>query len=104
MNNFLFLALALGAGLVLGAVFFGGLWWTVSKGVFSKSPGVWFLGSILLRMSIVLAGLYYIGRGDWERLVSCLLGFVIARYIVMRLTRTPIEHSHAQSKEARRAP
>jgi F-type H+-transporting ATPase subunit a len=70
MNNFLLLALALIAGLVLGAIFFGGLWWTVRKGVFSKSPALWFLGSMLLRMSIVLAGFYFVGGGDWERLVD----------------------------------
>ena len=104
MNNVLFLVLALVAGLVLGAIFFGGLWWTVRKGISSKSPAFWFLGSMLLRMSIVLAGFYFIGRGDWQRLVACLLGFIIARIIVMRLTRTPNEHSHSTAKEASHAP
>jgi F1F0 ATPase subunit 2 len=104
MNNLLFLALALMAGLLLGAIFFGGLWWTVRKGISSKSPAFWFLGSMLLRMSIVLAGFYFIGRGDWQRLVVCLLGFIIARIIVMRLTRTPIEHSNSPAKEAGHAP
>jgi F1F0 ATPase subunit 2 len=104
MNNILILALALVAGLVLGTIFFGGLWWTVRKGVFSKSPAPWFLGSMLLRMSLVLAGFYFVGRGDWERLVTCLLGFIIARFIVMRLTRTSIEHSDSPAKEAGHAP
>ena len=104
MNDFLLLALALVAGLVLGAIFFGGLWWTVRKGISSRSPALWFLGSMLLRMSIVLAGFYFIGRRDWERLVVCLFGFIIARIIVMRLTRTPIEHSHSLAKEAGHAP
>ena len=104
MNNVLFLALALMAGLLLGTIFFGGLWWTVRKGLSSKSPAVWFLGSLLLRMGIVLAGFYFIGRGDWQRLVVCLLGFIIARIIVMRLTRTPIDHGNSQVKEVNHAP
>jgi F1F0 ATPase subunit 2 len=104
MNNLLFLALALVAGLVLGAIFFGGLWWTVRKGISSRSPALWFLGSMLLRMSIVLAGFYFVGHGDWKRLVTCLLGFTIARYMVMRLTRTPIEHPHSPAKEVSHAP
>jgi F1F0 ATPase subunit 2 len=104
MNNFLLLGLALVAGLLLGMIFFGGLWWTVRKGVFSKSPGLWFLGSMLLRMSVVLAGFYFVGRGDWQRLVTCLLGFIIARFVVMRLTRTSIEHSDSSAKEASHAP
>ena len=104
MNNYLLLALALVAGLVLGTIFFGGLWWTVHKGVFSKSPALWFLGSMLMRMSLVLAGFYFVGRDDWQRLVACLVGFIIARFIVLRLTRTPIEHSELTTKEAGHAP
>ena len=45
-------------GLVLGAVFFGGLWWTVRKGVASPRPALWFVGSMLLRTGVVLAGFY----------------------------------------------
>ncbi len=104
MNNVLFLVLALVAGLVLGAIFFGGLWWTVRKGVSGKSRALWFPVSMLLRMSIVLVGFYFVGQGDWQRLVTCLLGFIIARIIVMRLTRTPIEHGNSQVKEVNHAP
>jgi F1F0 ATPase subunit 2 len=104
MNNFIILALAWVAGLVLGAVFFGGLWWTVRKGVSSKHPALWFPGSMLVRMSIVLLGFYFVGRGDWQRLAACLVGFIIARFIVLRLTRTPIEHSKLATKEAGHAP
>jgi F1F0 ATPase subunit 2 len=103
MNNSLILALALVAGLVLGTVFFGGLWWTVRKGISSKSPALWFLGSMVLRTGIVLGGFYFVGQGDWHRLVVCLLGFIIARFIVMRLTRTPVEHPHSPAKEASHA-
>jgi len=104
MNEFLFLVLALVAGLLLGAMFFGGLWWTVRKGVSSKHPALWFLGSMLVRMSIVLLGFNFVGRGDWQRLVACLFGFIIARFIVMRLTRTPIGHPDSTTREAGHAP
>jgi len=103
MSELLILALALAAGLLLGAIFFGGLWWTVCKGVSSKHPALWFLVSMLLRMSLILTGLYIVGRGDWQRLVACLLGFIIARFIVMRLTRTPVEHHNSARKEASHA-
>src|SRR5664280_71541 len=87
MNETLTLALALAVGLLLGVIFFGGLWWTVRKGVSSKQPALWLFGSLLVRMSIALAGFYFVGRGHWERLVVCLLGFIIARLIVTWLTR-----------------
>ena len=68
-------------------MFFGGLWWTVQKGVSSKQPALWFFGSLLLRMSIALAGFYFVSGGHWKRLLACLLGFIMARLIIIRLTR-----------------
>lgn len=87
MNEPLILMLAWLAGAGLGAIFFGGLWWTVRKGVSSPNPALWFLGSVLLRMGIVVAGFYYVSGGQWKRLAACLLGFLIARFGVMWLTR-----------------
>jgi F1F0 ATPase subunit 2 len=104
MNNFLILAFALVAGLLLGAIFFGGLWWTVRKAVLAKQPALWFLISMLTRMGIVLAGFYFVGRGDWRRLASCLLGFIVARFFVIRLTRTLDELNNSATKEASHAP
>jgi F1F0 ATPase subunit 2 len=76
------------AGVLLGFIFFGGLWWTVRRGVSAKQPALWFVVSLLLRLTIVLAGLYLVARSHWPRLLFCLLGFVIARLLVLRLTRT----------------
>ena len=87
MNETLILVLALATGVLLGAIFFGGLWWTVQKGVSSKRPALWFFGSLLLRTSIALVGFYFIARGHWERLLVCLFGFVMARVIVTQLSR-----------------
>ena len=103
MNETLVLALALATGVLLGAIFFGGLWWTVQKGVSSKRPALWFFGSLLLRTSIALVGFYFIARGHWERLLVCLLGFVIARLIVMRLTRAAEKPTYL-AQEASHAP
>jgi F1F0 ATPase subunit 2 len=95
MNEKIILAAALAAGVLLGAIFFGGLWWTVRKGVTAKNPALWFLGSSLLRTGVVLAGFYFVARGDWKKLLLCLLGFLIARVIVLRLTRSNKETNHA---------
>ena len=94
MIDFVSLALACAAGALLGALFFGGLWWTVRQGVSSQWPALWFLGSTLLRMGITLTGFYFIGRGNWQRWLLCLCGFVLARLLVQRLTRAP-EPSYA---------
>ncbi len=55
MSDSLALALAFLAGALLGVFFFGGLWWSVQKGVVSDRPALWFLGSLLLRTSVILA-------------------------------------------------
>ena len=91
MREPLSLVLALLLGSFLGAAFFGGLWWTIRRGVSSKAPALWFLGSILVRTTITVGGLYLVGRGDWHRLLACLLGFILTRTLVTRLTRAPSE-------------
>ncbi len=103
MNETLTLVLAWMAGGALGAIFFGGLWWTVRKGVSSSCPALWFLGSMVLRMSIALTGFYFVGRGQWERVVMCLLGFVMARLVVMWLSRTSREQD-GTTQEVSHAP
>ncbi len=88
MNETLTLLLVLATGVLLGVMFFGGLWWTVRKGVLSRRPAIWIFGSLILRTGIVLAGFYVVSSGRWERLLVCLLGFIMARLIVTRLTRS----------------
>ena len=93
------LVLAALGGMLLGAVFFGGLWWTARRAAASARPALWFFASLLLRMGIVLGGLLAIGGGRWERLLAGLLGIVVARGLVLRLTRRA-----DPTAEARHAP
>lgn len=94
------LILSLLAGVALGALFFGGLWWTVRWGVRSKSPAPYFLGSLLLRTGLTLGGLYLISRGDWRKLLVCLSGFVLARILVTRITRPWVRTTNRSTQGA----
>ena len=87
MNEPLSLASALLAGVLLGTFFFVGLWWTVRRGVSSERVALWFLGSMLLRTCIVLAGFSFVLGNDWARLLAGLTGFIIARVVVTRFAR-----------------
>jgi F1F0 ATPase subunit 2 len=99
------LALAFFAGALLGLLFFGGLWWTVQWGIVSERPALWFFGSMLLRTSLILAGFYFVSQGHWSRLAMCLLGFLIARLIVVRrLTHRPAEEHTRFEEEISVAP
>jgi len=103
MNEIFMMVPALVAGMLLGAMFFGSLWWTVRKGVSSTRPALWFFSSLLLRTSIALAGFYVVSDGHWEKLLVCLLGFTLARLIVTRLTRLA-EKPPSLAQEAGHAP
>jgi F1F0 ATPase subunit 2 len=91
MNEASSIILSLLAGVLFGTIFFGGLWWTVRRGLSSKSPALLFVGSLFLRTIITVAGFYFVSHGDWRRLPVCLLGFLLARVVVTRLTHTPME-------------
>ena len=85
----------LAAGLLLGAFFFGGLWWTVRRGISARNPALWFSLSLLLRMSIALAGFYIVSANSWQNLLLGLLGFIIARAAVTRFAARAAATSHA---------
>ncbi len=91
MNENLILVLAWLAGGILGAIFFGGLWWTIRKALTSPQPASWFFGSIVLRMSTAVAGFYFVSSGHWERMLMCLTGFIMARLLVTRVTRPSVD-------------
>jgi F1F0 ATPase subunit 2 len=100
MDEMVTLVLILVAGGLLGAMFFGGLWWTVKKGLSSKRPARLFLGSLLLRTVLALAGFYFVAGGHWQRLLPCLFGFIVARHFITHHFGPPVEDRNLQSKEA----
>jgi len=95
------LALALLAGLALGAFFYGSLWWSVRQIVASTRPALVQLASFVTRMAVTLLGFHLVGGADAARIVACLAGFVIARLVAARWARVPApaatatEASHA---------
>lgn len=106
MNNFVAMSMLLAAlaGIALGVIFFGGLWWTVRRGALAAQPALWFFGSLLLRMGIVMVGFYFVAGANWQRLLLCLAGFALARAIVTRWTRSSGRRSTAQTAKVSHAP
>ena len=93
LNNSLLMLLAAAAGALLGLVFFGGLWWTLRRAFASKRPALWVGISLLVRMVATSGGFVFVSAGDWRRLLSCLLGFLAARWLVLRLTPRVAAHT-----------
>ncbi|WP_417376896.1 ATP synthase subunit I [Gimesia maris] len=95
MNVALLLQLlaSLVCGLVLGTLFFGGLWLTIRNLQKVSHPALLFLASALTRTILTISGFWCIGvwldeSSRWQRLTICLAGFILARMICTRIIRT----------------
>lgn len=75
---------SLAAGVVLGILFYGGLWLTVRRLALARHPAAMMLGSLLLRTALVLAGVLLFAHGRWQNMLACLIGFTIGRVVVSR--------------------
>lgn len=75
------------SGIILGLVFFGGLYYTTQKLPSAKMPGLIMIASISLRMIILIGGLYFIYSGDLIRLLIGIVGVFISKYIVIRFVK-----------------
>ena len=91
MDEILVMIAAMFVGVLLGAFFFGGLWWTVDRGLSScTQPAMLFAGSMIVRTATAVMGFYWVvTRRGWPEVLACLAGFVVGRLFVTRATRVP---------------
>lgn len=83
----LIFSLALLAGLGIGAFFFGGLWWTVTKSISAKKPTSLLLFSFIIRIAVSLPAIYFVAANNFARLIICLTGFFVARIIIVGIAK-----------------
>lgn len=80
----LMLALSLAFGSVLGLFYFYGLWFTLRHLPGSKQPALLTFGSFLGRSAICILGFYLILGSGLEALISSLVGFILAKVILIK--------------------
>jgi len=90
---------ALAGGAALGALFFGGLYWTTEHVIHCKRPAAVLMTSLLMRGAIVVVGFYWLMEGAPIRALAALVGFIIARSALVRAlrsktTKTPPNETH----------
>lgn len=78
------LVLAASLGLLLGGLYFGGLWLTVRHVTRATYPGLLLTASLFLRLAMVAAGLYLLADGHWQRYLAALPGLWLARRLCVR--------------------
>lgn len=87
MLNTVFVIACLAAGVVLGVLYFGGLWLTVRRVVEGRWSKTMLLMSFAVRAALILIGFYVIlqvGGARWEGLALSLLGFMGTRLTLQR--------------------
>lgn len=70
-------------GFVLGIFYFSCLWFTVQYLTCTQHPVLLMVGSGIARLSVALLAFYFIVGGLWERLIIALLGFLLARTLLI---------------------
>lgn len=87
-------------GTVAGLLYFSGLmltiWWVRS----ARRPGLFLMSSFILRAAFVLAVFFAVSDGQWQKFGACLIGFIIARQIMVMLLR-PARSVNGRETEVR---
>lgn len=70
-------------GLFLGGIYFGGLYYSTQKFNNVKSPALFMVFSFILRMGILIIGLYYLVQSGSKNILIGLLGVILVRFIMV---------------------
>lgn len=84
MIDWLVIVPGLLGGLLIGVVFFGGLFWTIQRLPTAQNPALLFFVSFVVRTAIALGGFYVVAAGNWQRVLVAAVGFFVARVILVR--------------------
>lgn len=82
--NLLSYVFSLVMGGLCGWAFFRSLHWTIKVGLTSRRPWCVFFFSYFVRMTAVLLLFYFVGQGNIVRLLCCLLGFIVAKFLLKK--------------------
>ncbi len=73
------------AGLVLGIAYFGSLWLAVRRAMRTRSA-LFVIGSGVVRLAILLSGVWLATRAEWQLVVVCMCAILIGRQVVFAAT------------------
>jgi F1F0 ATPase subunit 2 len=96
MSLALHVPLAALAGLVLGLLYFAGLWLTVRRLPRAPHPALWLLASFIVRAAVLGGGVVVVAAGRWEAFLAALAGFLFARLYAVRVVRRPLREREGE--------
>ena len=77
-------------GIILGTLYFGGLWLTVQKINSAMHPALWMFISFIIRIGVLLITFYWLVMVNWAYLAVAFIGFLIARSVFIQRFK-PVE-------------
>jgi F1F0 ATPase subunit 2 len=70
-------------GILLGIIFFGGLYWSVNQLSKVRYPAVLMIVSILVRMGILLLGVYLLADNSIKNVLAVVVGIILVKVIMI---------------------
>jgi F1F0 ATPase subunit 2 len=68
-------------GILIGILFYGGLWFTVQALLVTRHPALLAISSFWARTVIALFGFLFLMDGKWHNALACLAGFALGRVL-----------------------
>ncbi len=84
------LAIGLLVGFCCGAVFFGGLRWTVSRLETARRPALLLIASLLVRLAAVTGAIVLAADARLVRVLAALAGLLIVRTAMVAVARREV--------------
>jgi F1F0 ATPase subunit 2 len=77
------------AGILIGILYFGGLYLTVNHMNRTRHPALLMMGSFILRMAVLLFGFYLLRNGGVYQMFIALFAVILVKFVmVARVRRT----------------
>ena len=70
-------------GILVGSLFFGGLYLTVKKLTSLKYPALFMMLSLIVRLVILTGGIYLIMDGGIKNVLSAMAGIILVRFVMI---------------------
>lgn len=70
-------------GLLLGGLYFGGLYLTTQRFNNAKSPALFMILSFVLRMGVLITGFYYLSKSGYKNILIGLLAVMLVRFLML---------------------
>lgn len=81
------ITISFAAGLIIGAAYFAGLWFTVRRLTDTRLAPLWLFVSAIIRLAFLIGALFWVMDGRWERLLAALAGIFVARLVATWVAR-----------------